>query len=136
MGDTGSDLNLTGVWQGRYAYPRHAEPVSFLATLIESGRTLSGTVSEPSSFQPGRTISAGIAGSRSGSAVSFVKTYDKGTRGYGAPVAYEGTISADATTIEGTWQIRGILGRLSGTFVMTRTRGSVSEVDRAVVATA
>jgi hypothetical protein len=39
----GSMLHLTGVWQGRYTYPHHMPPVSFVATLIETATRLSGS---------------------------------------------------------------------------------------------
>ena len=35
--------NLTGVWQGLYTYP-NGESVSFVATLIDSGGALSGSI--------------------------------------------------------------------------------------------
>ena len=41
------EQNLTGVWHGLYSYPDGVS-VSFVATLIESGSSLSGSTHEPS----------------------------------------------------------------------------------------
>ena len=67
--------DLTGVWDGTYIQPS-VGMVTFLATLIDSGGALGGSVTEPC-MTPGCPVSthnASIAGQRSGSAVSFVKT--------------------------------------------------------------
>ena len=110
--------NLTGVWDGTYIQPG-AGMVTFLATLIDSGSALGGTVSEPC-FSPGCPISthnSSIAGQRSGSVVSFVKRYEPPGYGYDT-VFYEGTVNAEATEIDGRWKLPGIA--LSGTFLMVR----------------
>jgi len=108
--------NLTGVWQGLYSYPRAFEPVSFVATLIETQSRVSGSTHEPHR-KTGETLCATLLGRRNGSAVSFLKTYDQPAGGYGADVRYEGTVSDDATEIEGRWIIRADwLGR----FLMIR----------------
>jgi hypothetical protein len=67
---------------------------------------------------PASTHNASIAGHRSGSAVSFVKTYEPPGFGYDK-VFYEGTVNADATEISGRWRLPGI--NLSGTFLMVRS---------------
>src|SRR5579871_4370708 len=69
--------SLTGVWDGTYTQPG-AGIVTFLATLIEIGGALGGSVTEPC-VMPSCPLSihnASIAGHRSGSAVSFVKRYE------------------------------------------------------------
>jgi hypothetical protein len=38
--------SLTGVWQGLYSYMAFREPVYFVATVIQSGTMLTGTVQE------------------------------------------------------------------------------------------
>lgn len=121
--------NLTGVWQGLYAYA-HGQSVSFVATLIDSGASFSGTIHEPSVFG-GDTIYATLAGTRQGSAVSFLKTYEKSAGPeYASSVQYEGALNGDATEIEGRWTIR--LFRLSGKFLMIRPAGKAAEVEQKI----
>jgi hypothetical protein len=109
--------NLTGVWQGQYTYPT-GRSVSFVATLIESGQTLTGSIHEPRTFglSVGETIYATLLGGRSGSVVSFVKTYQGAGPGYGR-VKYEGRLSGEGTEIEGRWSILSVF---SGKFLMIR----------------
>ncbi|MGV8841436.1 MAG: hypothetical protein ACWA6X_14190 [Bauldia sp.] len=126
-----SRRNLTGVWQGRYFYPRGAAPVAFTATIIETATRFTGTVSEPSDHHPGEAVSADIAGTD----VSFVKTYEPGS-GYDDAVAYSGRLNADATVVEGTWRIRQAFGSFSGTFVMSRPRAAAAAGERKVAETA
>jgi hypothetical protein len=108
--------SLTGVWDGTYTQPG-VGIVTFLATLIESGGALGGSVTEPCAMPscPLSTHNASIAGHRSGSAVSFVKRYEPPGYGYDT-VSYEGTVNAEATEIDGRWKLPGI----SGTFLMVR----------------
>ena len=109
--------NLTGVWHGLYTYP-HGQSVSFVATLIDSAGALSGATHEPGGHgdaSPG-TLYATLAGQRSGSAVTFRKTYDGKVPRYRA-VDYAGTLNADATEVAGRWVIPGVW---SGTFLMIR----------------
>ena len=109
--------NLTGVWNGLYSYP-DGRSVTFVATLIDSGSTLSGSTHEPcvDGDCPAATLFATLMGSRSGSAVTFRKTYEVPNRRWGT-VNYEGRLSADATEIEGRWSIPGVW---SGKFMMIR----------------
>ena len=111
--------DLTGVWDGTYIQPS-VGMVTFLTTLIETGGALGGSVTEPcmTSGCPASTHNASIAGQRSGSAVSFVKTYEPPGYGYDK-VFYEGAVNADATEISGRWRLPG--GTLSGTFLMVRS---------------
>ena len=119
--------NLTGVWQGLYTYP-HGQSVSFVATLIDSAGALSGSVHEPGCHgdAPSGTLYATLAGSRSGSAVEFRKTYDGKVPRYRA-VDYAGTLNADATEVEGRWTISGMW---SGTFLMIRPARKEESVER------
>ncbi|MBV9566336.1 MAG: hypothetical protein JOY90_38720 [Bradyrhizobium sp.] len=111
--------SLTGVWDGTFVQP-NAGMVTFLATLIESGGALGGNVTEPCMIPgcPLSTHNASIAGSRSGSAVSFVKRYEPPGYGYDT-VLYEGSVNAEATEIDGRWKLPGTT--LSGTFLMVRS---------------
>ncbi|HEY4404674.1 MAG TPA: hypothetical protein VGN55_08460 [Xanthobacteraceae bacterium] len=122
---TGAE-NLTGVWQGLYTYSARGRSVSFVATLIESGRVLSGSIHEPRDFgvPVGETLYATLLGSRSGSAVSFTKTYQNAGPFYGS-VEYAGALSGDRTEIEGVWTIpRGG----SGKFLMVRSAGKTAAI--------
>jgi len=109
--------NLTGVWNGLYSYP-DGRSVTFVATLIDSGSTLSGSTHEPcvGGHCPSATLFATLMGGRSGSAVSFRKTYEAAGPRWGT-VNYEGRLNADATEIEGRWSIPGVW---SGKFMMIR----------------
>lgn len=122
--------SLTGVWHGLYSYQTHLEPVYFVATLIDGGASLTGMTHEAAVGQAGTplTVFASIAGSRSGSAVDFLKSYD-GSGGFAHAVSYAGQLSADGNEIEGHWSIPG---DWSGRFLMIRNTGvterSVREV--------
>jgi len=109
--------NLTGVWNGLYSYP-NGRSVTFVATLIDSGSTLTGSTHEPcvGGDCPAGTLFATLLGGRSGSAVTFRKTYDGAGPRYGT-VNYEGALNADATEIAGRWMIPGVW---SGKFMMIR----------------
>jgi hypothetical protein len=109
--------SLTGVWNGLYSYP-DGRSVAFVATLIESGRTLTGSTHEPcvGGDCPGSTLFASLIGSRDGSAVTFRKTYEAASPRFGT-VNYAGTLNAEATEIEGRWTITGVS---SGKFMMIR----------------
>lgn len=115
-----SSRKLTGVWQGIYDYPARRGPTTpFTATLIEAGESLSGSVHEQCLMygSPSQTLFATLLGTRHGSAVRFVKTYDGSNPAYTA-VVYEGTVNGDATEIEGRWTVPR---SWSGKFLMTRS---------------
>jgi hypothetical protein len=128
-GDVNStELNLTGVWQGLYSYPRKLEPVSFVATLIERGSCLSGSIHEaaPARFRHA-TVFASLLGSRSAGAVTFVKTYMDGIP-HRRPITYEGAVLDDGSEIDGRWTLAP---EWSGRFLMIReTRNAESVVRR------
>jgi hypothetical protein len=116
--------SLTGVWDGTYTQPG-VGIVTFLATLIESGGALGGSVTEPCAMPscPLSTHNASIAGHRSGSAVSFIKRYEPPGYGYNT-ASYEGTVNAEATEIDGRWRLPG----MSGTFLMVRSTAPAESV--------
>jgi hypothetical protein len=122
---------LTGVWHGLYTYPGRLGSVSFVATLIEAGNSISGTTYEPRTVGngPNGTLYATLSGNRGGATVSFVKTYDGAGPEYQDAVDYEGTLNADATEIEGRWTIKG---DWSGKFLMIRSSRAPEAVDRKV----
>jgi hypothetical protein len=124
--------SLTGVWNGIFRHPFHP-PVSFTATLIESGHHITGTTHEPCMQRgcPRRTHLATLAGSRTGCTVSFLKTYDPPEHGYDT-VVYSGVLNADATEIAGMWTLEA---GLSDAFVMTRAGRSAHVHARRKLAT-
>ncbi len=128
MTDDSADMtdSLTGVWNGLFNHPNHA-PVSFLATLIEAGDSISGTTTEACAarFCPRKTHNALLDGHRRRSAVAFIKTYDPKGFGYGV-VEYQGRVNADATEIDGEWKIPGTA--LAGKFLMIRAGSAKQEL--------
>ena len=123
--------SLTGIWHGLYSYPIPRTPVSFVATLIETASSVSGTTHERCTIGPtsqNEILYATLLGRRQDSAVAFVKSYDGANPHYGT-VAYEGKLSADGTEIEGRWTV---LGSWSGKFLMIRSAGKSEEVARTV----
>ena len=122
--------NLTGIWHGLYSYPYNGMSVSFVATLIEAGASLSGTIHEPCILgdSPNKTLYATLDGTHRGKAVSFLKTYQDAGPNYGS-VQYDGTLNGDGTEIEGRWTIRNVW---SGKFLMIRSAGKAAEVERKV----
>jgi hypothetical protein len=125
---------LTGVWHGLYTYASQPEPIYFVATLIESGSSLTGSTHESAIGEHGAplTLIAALSGSRHGQAILFTKTYD-GSGGWTHTVAYDGTLNADRTEIEGRWTI-GI--EASGRFLMIRSSGTTEAVIRRAFARA
>jgi hypothetical protein len=124
-----SPQNLTGIWHGLYSYLDGSPSVSFVATLIESGTTVSGTTHEPSDRQgePKATLYATLKGHRQGASVAFLKTYDRAGPRYLSAIAYQGMLSGDGTEIEGAWLIPGDSW---GKFLMIRSAGKSEAVRR------
>ena len=118
------DTTLSGVWNGLYSYSNAAQPESnFTAVLFDTAGQLSGTIHETMMLTGGRSTeaSAFVDGTASATHVVFQKTYD-GTNGQTHTVSYDGTLSADAGEIDGTWQVRTAWGLLTGRFLMIRAR--------------
>lgn len=115
------NLNLTGVWQGLYSYPRALSPVAFTATLLDSG-WLSGSIHEIAVEHGGEPVQvfATLLGRREGWTVTFEKTYD-GQKGWSHAVRYEGALNEDATEIHGRWSVPR---EWSGKFLMIRPEGA------------
>jgi hypothetical protein len=132
MGSQSGASSLTGVWQGMYSYPGIGEPTPFTATLIQMGSSLSGSTHETTRVGRWRraTLCAIVDGVRSGSSVTFTKTYD-GSAGWKHTVSYEGVVDADGTEIEGQWKVRG---GMRGRFLMIRQAGKAIAVEREVLA--
>jgi len=128
MRGDGDDFDLSGLWHGRFSFPRLLDPISFVATLLETDGWLSGSTEEVgrAGDAKGKSISATLQGRRQAGAVTFLKTYDGRYRGYDA-VCYDGAISADGTEIVGRWNIPG---SWSGTFLMIRPGGIAEAIER------
>jgi hypothetical protein len=126
--------SLTGVWHGLYSYDVAMAPVYFVATLMSGYGWISGTSHEAANEMPGQalTLFATLGGSVNGANIGFIKTYD-GTNGWSHAVPYVGTLSPDATEIEGTWEIKetGYLTS-TGRFLMIRSFGANEAVVREV----
>lgn len=119
--------NLTGVWNGLYTY-RDGHATSFVATLIEFGRSLYGTTHEPSATGgAGAMLLASLAGARSDSAVTFTKTYERPDALHRSPIRYEGALNGEGTEIEGRWTIMHFW---SGKFLMVRSSGQEVKAER------
>ena len=71
----GGGKSLTGVWQGLYSYPGKGDSVPFVATLIESGGSISGTTHETCATRDSsrQTLFAMVSGSRARASVIFSK---------------------------------------------------------------
>lgn len=124
-----SAQNLTGIWHGLYSYADGRPSVSFVATLIETGSTVSGTTHEPSDRKGGlnQALYATLLGRRHGASVTFLKTYERARPRYYSTIAYQGMLSGDGTEIEGGWLIPG---NSSGKFLMIRSAGKEEAVRR------
>ena len=116
--DSADSLNLTGVWNGLFSYPRAIEPTPFVATLQEGGGWLSGAIEEIARVGPtkGQPLTATVQGRRNGHSVTFLKIYDNPPPNYDA-VQYSGDVNHDGSEIEGRWTIPGVW---SGKFLMIR----------------
>jgi hypothetical protein len=124
---TGSESrSLTGVWQGTYYYPHGSGAVTFTATLIESGVSLTGMTHEVGEDANGVMLCAAVAGSRLGRSVVFVKAYEAG-KPHSDPIEYDGVLTSDGTEIAGRWVISTLA---SGTFRMIRPVRKVESVSR------
>ena len=117
---------MTGQWHGTFSYPRDLGPATpFLATIVDSGGSLSGTIIEPDAmYRTGRTMDASLAGHRSGRGVDFTKAYHGQAFGYENPVDYVGQLAADGQSVTGVWSLLD----MNGTFEMYR-EALVEEVD-------
>jgi hypothetical protein len=111
-------MDLTGKWDGVYAYPDvpDAGPVTpFLAEITEQGGQIHGTIIEPHEFRHG-TAYASLEGVRAGISVDFLKIYLAAGEEYEEPVAYAGQLSDDGNVITGHW----MMSDWSGPFEMVR----------------
>jgi hypothetical protein len=119
---------LTGIWHGLYSYPRHLEPVYFVATLVSHGQGFGGSIHEAVDGHSGAPLQlfASVEGTSDGTTVSFTKRYHGNIDGYHT-VSYQGFLSADGLEIDGEWSIGG---DWTGRFLMIRNPGATESVIR------
>ena len=118
--------DLTGDWDGQFAYPTGRGPLTpFLATIIQRGGSFTGRIIEPDLHIPGKSAEATIVGVVAGTSVDFTKTYRKAAWGYANPVDYVGQLSNDGERITGMWSLH----TMNGTFEMTRQGDAKLEVE-------
>lgn len=110
--------SLSGLWHGRYFYPKGRPPVAFTAVLEETDGWISGAIEEVSDAgeDAGQGVGAAVQGRRNGAHVRFLKTYDRPSMARDS-VVYEGALNGEATEIVGRWSIPG---NWSGEFMMIR----------------
>ena len=101
---------LTGLWRGKYFYPRPVngiKSVAFEMDLTFSQGSVTGFVSEPNTFgdATSKNLYADFDGRVMGNQVEWKKTYD-GTGGAKHSVWYRGTLDRERRAIDGTWKIR------------------------------
>jgi hypothetical protein len=123
------DTDLTGLWSGEYWYGQsQGQPTPFTAHFIDNAGDLSGTTLEPATFGlSAGDLSAVIEGARGELSVRFTKLYDPAPGVHADPIFYAGTVDAQFTIIEGTWDF-GSRMNFSGRFVLVRvSRGAQAE---------
>lgn len=127
MGSGSLSHNISGEWEGEFAYPASEGPVTpFLANITQSGNGFSGTIIEPDLYSTRAPAEATIIGVLAGNAVDFTKTYRSASRGYENPVDYVGQLVDDGERITGVWSLLDF----NGTFEMTRRGVAAAQVER------
>lgn len=107
--------DLSGAWLGTYW--QQEEAVRFEMTIVHSGNTVSGRVLDDSYLGE-----ASLAGTISGRAVNFTKTYTSSAR---HSISYTGTVSEEGDRMVGHWQI----SYLSGTWSARKSEDNLSVQD-------
>lgn len=93
-----ADHSISGQWRGHYSYKNSPDAGSgFDAVFRETDGSMEGNIKDD--FSPGE---ASLTGSFYFPSVKFTKTYY--TQGY-MPIQYEGTMTTDGKTLNGTWKI-------------------------------
>jgi hypothetical protein len=88
--------DLSGTWLGTYW--QQGNPTRFEATLIQSGNTITGRISDD-----GNLGEAQLTGEVIGRRISFIKRYYTTSPD---PITYVGTISEDEDFMQGQWSIK------------------------------
>jgi len=115
---SGDPFDMTGLWEGVFAYPAYQGPTTpFVAHIEESDGTLTGSIMEPNTIGwSSEELEAVLNGARNGRSVDFTKAYD-GSSDAAHAVDYVGQLSDDGTLVTGVWS----LAELDGTFEMRRS---------------
>ncbi len=110
-------LNISGLWMGSFSYPSNLGPTTpFLARIEDHDGRLSGDIMEPNTVgSSSEQLQSFLSGTREGSSIDFVKTYD-GASDAAHAVDYVGRLSGDGMMITGVWS----LATLDGSFEMYR----------------
>jgi hypothetical protein len=119
----GDPRDLTGVWYGRWTAERPVYPNSFIAHLVETGGSFSGSTTERDLYRRPAILRAFVEGGRAGPEIRFVKRYD-GSGGASHAVLYTGQINAAGTEITGIWHFSAH----SGSFTMQRESFTAEEL--------
>lgn len=125
-------LDVTGVWDGIFSYPRAMPPNNFTAELREENGRIVGETREPSDSprDEASELHAFVEGTRSGTDVAFTKFYDSQRRL--RPIIYHGTLDADGNEISGRWTVQN---DWSGMFLMTRRAKQAAAETREIAET-
>ena len=123
--------DLNGIWSGSYGYPDRERHVSFTAWLDDQAGAIGGSILEPNTFVDtlAAELAATISGARSGTDLTFSKTYDPGQGAHNHTIQYSGRINSDFTWIVGRWRIAGWF-EWSGPFEMARQSGALEKAQR------
>jgi hypothetical protein len=115
---SGDRYDMSGLWEGAFAYPAYRGPTTpFVASIEESEGTLTGTIMEPNTMGwTTEELEAVLNGARTGRSVDFTKAYD-GSSDAAHAVDYVGQLSDDGNLVTGVWS----LAELDGTFEMRRS---------------
>jgi len=117
---SGDRHDMTGLWEGMFAYPAYKGPnTPFVARIVEADGQLSGTIMEPNTMGwSSEELEAVVNGARTGRSVDFTKAYD-GSSDAAHAVDYVGQLSDDGNLVTGVWSLE----ELDGTFEMRRETG-------------
>jgi hypothetical protein len=88
-------MDISGAWLGTYW--QNDSPTRFEATLVVGGSSLSGSILDDNLLGEAR-----ISGEVVGRSIRFTKRYLTSSP---TPIDYVGTISEDANSMSGSWQI-------------------------------
>jgi hypothetical protein len=115
---SGDRYDMSGLWEGAFAYPAYQGPTTpFVASIEETDGALTGTIMEPNTMGwSSEELEAVLNGARNGRSVDFTKAYD-GSSDAAHAVDYVGQLSDDGNLVTGVWS----LAELDGTFEMRRS---------------
>lgn len=112
--------SIAGDWQGTSISggpDAQASPVRFAVTWTTTGGQgrFTGTLRDDTGRGEATTD-----GMQSGHQIAFTKVYATNAESYLHPTAYEGALSDDGLTVQGTWR----MGNMAGTWEASREAGA------------